>query len=521
MHATTEIVVLCLVLIVSIVTELTKRLLRRVLPAICRWAGVPLDRNVTVTGGQFVSVVGNMYIDSISQSRPLESILEQEGDLTITGGTFLDVAGGVYIGRGERTFSDPEASFQGLAKGAFAMSDFPIQFCDIGIFNTNTAPLHSIETCEALPQTFKTLISRSQVNEIIQSIMDSRRPSPGPEPETVPSGTMGGTQLRSVESMLRKQQNFDHKRLQKIKITLSLRQLEKNLSPSEVQELERICTEDLGPKKAAQCMSAQFVDKHNKPILFYFGSRVLTNTPPLKIQQSEQYKGRTKEDLKALEKKGATVLADGLSPQKCERYQLACQSLCADVPLHSRFDNTRHEGTNIMKYKTDDDMEIDSGSDMPDDSNEEEVNPKAYDLMDTQNSGLEKGEQAGVVHLVHGWIQQGQPLKGLFISGDISHTSTSMAGSGSYYYLTQSIAVSLSEMFKVAFPEWHAKYRKAFEAGVWMSCDPGPYLGRAIIYKLQGHLHRDRHDLGPSASFGVGNYTGGEMLFPQFNAKFS
>lgn len=102
---------------------------------------------------------------------------------------------------------------------------------------------------------------------------------------------MGGTQLRSVESMLRKQQNFDQKRLQvyikyaqKIKITLSLRQLEKNLSPSEVQELERICTEDLGPKKAAQCMSAQFVDKHNKPILFYFGSRVLTNTPPVSKQ---------------------------------------------------------------------------------------------------------------------------------------------------------------------------------------------------------------------------------------------
>ncbi|KAF8956853.1 hypothetical protein BDZ97DRAFT_1763432 [Flammula alnicola] len=359
--------------------------------------------------------------------------------------------------------------------------------------------------------------------------MDSRRPSPGgqpshepaakrrkhknpaiavtkPEPETVPSGTMGGTQLRSVKSMLRKQQNFDQKRLQKIKITLSLRQLEKNLSPSEVQELERICTEDLGPKKAAQCMSAQFVDKHNKPILFYFGSRVLTNTPPLKIQQSEQYKGRTKEDLKALEKKGATVLADGLSPTKYKPVSLRNASAISSL---------------VKVYAPTFPFIADSGSDMPDDSDEEEVNPKAYDLTDTQNSGLEKGEQAGVVHLVHGWIQQGQPLKGLFISGDISHTSTSMAGSGSYYYLTQSIAVSLSEMFKVAFPEWHAKYRKAFEAGVWMSCDPGPYLGRAIIYKLQGRLHRDRHDLGPSASFGVGNYTGGEMLFPQFNAKFS
>ncbi|KAF8956789.1 hypothetical protein BDZ97DRAFT_1763470 [Flammula alnicola] len=81
-------------------TQVVKnRLLRRVLPAICVWAGVPLEKNVTVTGGQFVSVAGNMYIDSISQSRPLESILEREGDLTITGGTFVDVAGGVYIGR--------------------------------------------------------------------------------------------------------------------------------------------------------------------------------------------------------------------------------------------------------------------------------------------------------------------------------------------------------------------------------------------------------------------------------------
>jgi hypothetical protein len=76
-------------------------------------------------------------------------------------------------------------------------------------------------------------------------------------------------------------------------------------------------------------------------------------------------------------------------------------------------------------------------------------------------------------------------------------------------------------MFKATFPDWHAKYSEAFAAGVWVPQDPGPFLGRAIIYKLQGRLHKDYRDLGPSISFGVGKYTGGEMLFPQLRAKFS
>ena len=96
-----------------------------------------------------------------------------------------------------------------------------------------------------------------------------------------------------------------------------------------------------------------------------------------------------------------------------------------------------------------------------------------------------------------------------------------MAGAGSYYHMTKHIAKTIAAMFKAAFPEWYDRYREAFDAGVWLSDDPGPFLGRAIIYKLQGRLHKDSHDLGPSASFGVGNYTGGEMIFPQLGAKFS
>ncbi len=87
--------------------------------------------------------------------------------------------------------------------------------------------------------------------------------------------------------------------------------------------------------------------------------------------------------------------------------------------------------------------------------------------------------------------------------------------------MTHDIAATLAVMFETVFPEWYAKYRQAFEAGVWIPGDPGPFLGRAIIYKLQGRLHRDCQDLGPSACFGVGSYDGGEMKVPQLGAKLA
>jgi hypothetical protein len=86
--------------------------------------------------------------------------------------------------------------------------------------------------------------------------------------------------------------------------------------------------------------------------------------------------------------------------------------------------------------------------------------------------------------------------------------------------ITKPIAQSIGAMIKVSFPEWYEKYRKVFEAGVWLREDPGPFLRRAIIYKLQRRLHKNANDLGPFASFGVGDYTCGKVLFPQLGAKF-
>lgn len=86
-------------------------------------------------------------------------------------------------------------------------------------------------------------------------------------------------------------------------------------------------------------------------------------------------------------------------------------------------------------------------------------------------------------------------------------------------HATRPIALHVDALLEAVFPDWHQRYRAAFEAGVMFPEDYGPFYGRAIIYKLQGLLHKDRRDIGPSASFAVGQYKGGEMYFPQLKAK--
>lgn len=110
-------------------------------------------------------------------------------------------------------------------------------------------------------------------------------------------------------------------------------------------------------------------------------------------------------------------------------------------------------------------------------------------------------------------------IQGLFISSDITNNSTAAASVQAYLYQTEDIAKALAVMFEAAFPKLYEEYQEAFDAGVWLQSDPGPFLARAIVYKLQSKLHKDGNDVGPSACFPVGKFEGGEMLFPQLKTK--
>jgi hypothetical protein len=89
------------------------------------------------------------------------------------------------------------------------------------------------------------------------------------------------------------------------------------------------------------------------------------------------------------------------------------------------------------------------------------------------------------------------------------------------YYLkaTAPIGEILGAYFAKAWPDEYERYREAFEAGVWYREDPGPWLGRAIVYKLQVKPHQDRSDGGPTAIFNVGNYSGGHLYFTDLGIK--
>jgi len=105
------------------------------------------------------------------------------------------------------------------------------------------------------------------------------------------------------------------------------------------------------------------------------------------------------------------------------------------------------------------------------------------------------------------------------VSRDITWTSGGFSGTGFHYYATKSVARILDLTLKLTLPDWHEQYSVAFTAGASLPDNPSPFLDRAIIYKLQGRLHKNRHNLGPSISFPVGHFSEQAMLFPQLLIK--
>ncbi|KAG1851642.1 hypothetical protein F4604DRAFT_1592270 [Suillus subluteus] len=133
----------------------------------------------------------------------------------------------------------------------------------------------------------------------------------------------------------------------------------------------------------------------------------------------------------------------------------------------------------------------------------------------------ESSERTGVTHLVHAWHMQGHhtsksPLKP---SADMIRNAQVTQAVQWYLAYTRPLALSLEEMFKVSWPAYYERYRAAFEAGVWVEDDPGPWLGRAIVWKLQVLPHRDGLDGGPTAIFCLGSFSGGECYLPDLNLK--
>jgi hypothetical protein len=61
----------------------------------------------------------------------------------------------------------------------------------------------------------------------------------------------------------------------KITLPVTYEKLTNKLIKKEKDKLEKVMSEDLGPSQPARCTSAQYFDMNGKPLLFYFGKRLV------------------------------------------------------------------------------------------------------------------------------------------------------------------------------------------------------------------------------------------------------
>ncbi|KAF5334147.1 hypothetical protein D9757_015416 [Collybiopsis confluens] len=138
-----------------------------------------------------------------------------------------------------------------------------------------------------------------------------------------------------------------------------------------------------------------------------------------------------------------------------------------------------------------------------------------------KGEGELRPERCGVLHCVGCWPQVGHPNHVMTPSASFSANSTAGNAHERYYEETAALNAWLDELFKHEFPKHHAKFKKAHAAGRWSEVDPGPHLGRVIVWKLQSKDHIDDADACPTITYVLGgNYSGGYMDLKDIRTRF-
>ncbi|KAH8101944.1 hypothetical protein BXZ70DRAFT_1018342 [Cristinia sonorae] len=244
---------------------------------------------------------------------------------------------------------------------------------------------------------------------------------------------------------------------------------------------------------------------------------------------SEQHQGRTIDDYHRGIAENKKYFRDGLSDELVLLNHYATQAFAADVHPHVHKSDPRHNPVAVTQAshdsppppidKTDADTFREGVAQDP-----EGVNLDLLTSTHTDTDGNLVRERAGVFHLVQGWPMAGHAHAAggpnLVLSSDLHKGSKGLASAAHYYMLTREVAEVISKMFEEFFPKEYRKYKRVFDAGIWIMEDPGPWLGRAIVFKLQLYAHMDPSEAGPTVSFPTGFFEGGYMEVPKFQSRF-
>ncbi|KAH9911152.1 uncharacterized protein BXZ73DRAFT_108228 [Epithele typhae] len=229
---------------------------------------------------------------------------------------------------------------------------------------------------------------------------------------------------------------------------------------------------------AATPFTCIITDDSGKTILAYLGRRLITENPDISPKPiSELYEGRTNKDLVTIRKQGELeVVSDGLSVDEQLEYLKGLQYLSGHI-----------QPTPLKKT----DLVNGLGQHISTTAGICRVILEGSDLCIERDLKTPKKQPSDAHERVEHMMQ--------------------------FYTLTARVAAIFAGLFKALFPEEYVKYKAAFDAGSWIPHDPGPWLGRVIVWKLQVQLHWDGGDGGPTLTCPMGYFNGGEMEFPDLN----
>lgn len=271
--------------------------------------------------------------------------------------------------------------------------------------------------------------------------------------------------------------------------------------------------------------SGVFQDEEGNPLVAYFARRRV-NDPPITRDpifyepgpNTPSAMGRSPTCLDQAELDGEAIYFDGIGTTILNKTLVATQLLVHHIGVHKNNRDGRHDqGDLLCRYA------LDGG---PPCGIVTEADGKSFVLEGIEYVYRDRtfsSEKTGVVHLVHAWPEQGRNPKihGIHPSADMVAGCRNIQYVQRYFHDTEELAMLLAAMFRESFPAFYWKYRRAFQAGKWTVVDPGPFLGRAIVWKLDVCPHQDGLDEGPAVIFPMGDFSGGECYLPDLKLKLT
>ncbi|KAK7433512.1 hypothetical protein VKT23_015167 [Stygiomarasmius scandens] len=247
--------------------------------------------------------------------------------------------------------------------------------------------------------------------------------------------------------------------------------------------------------KSANPFTSRFKSSDGKTLLVYFG----VQHPEKQDKIRHVSMTPTMEELEIFRENGTKLYENGLSKTLQYKNWIATQELMACLPQdrvdpndrRHMFDNKNLQRSYYHYHKGPDGL------------------------------GPDQGEPKGTVHIVTCWPQKGHPHDPMTPSK--SHSARAGCGIAIETWYESSVEVNdfLGAIFKKEFPEEYPRFLKAHKAARWRKSDPGPYVGKVVIWKLSGSPHIDQGDPCPTATFGLGCFEGGNMEILDIGVKLA